>query len=160
MKMKTLFVTSLLLAVSIFASAQEVVSTAGETNKTADIEIGWTIGEVVIETISTSSSTLTQGIHQTRIRITAISEVDWPGLKIIVFPNPVNDKLNIEFNTLSEEMFFVVIDMMGKTIQLDFIKNDKTILDFSDVAAGLYYLKIQTKEGKPVQTFKIVRSVD
>lgn len=156
--MKAIIILQMLLAASLFAAAQEVVSAAGETNKTANTEVSWTIGETVIETFSNNSNTLTQGVHQTKLTITAISDTDWPDLEIKAFPNPVGDKLNVEFNALPEKMSFVVVDIVGKTIQRDFIKSDKTILDFSKVTAGQYILKIQTEAGEPVQTFKIVKS--
>jgi hypothetical protein len=156
-KMKRIIILTLLLAAAFYGLAQEVVSSAGETYKTASAEVSWTIGETVIETVSNGSATLTQGFHQTKLTVTAISDNDWPGLKINAFPNPVGDILNMEFSILPEEISFVVIDILGKTVQQDFIKSDKTILDFSDFAAGHYFLKIQTKAGKPVQTFKIVK---
>lgn len=156
--MKIIYILPILVAIHFFASGQEVLSSAGQTQKAADTELSWTIGETVIETWSNPTSTLTQGFHQTRITITAISEIEWPGLKINVFPNPVRNTLNIEFNSLPEEMLFVVIDLLGKTIQRDFIKGNNTYLDFSNLADGQYILKIQTKAGKPVQTFKIVKS--
>jgi hypothetical protein len=158
MQMKAIIILQMLLAASLFAVAQEVVSAAGGTNKTAAAEVSWTIGETVIETFSNSSNRLTQGIHQTKLTITAISDTDWPNLEIKAFPNPVGNKLNVEFIALPEKMSFVVVDIVGKTIQRDFIKSDKTILDFSKVTAGQYILKIQTEAGEPVQTFKIVKS--
>ncbi len=155
--MKTFITLFILFAVHFSASAQEVLSSAGQSQTAAGTEASWTIGEVVIETWSQPTGTLTQGFHQTKLIVTAISDLDWPGLKINAFPNPVGDKLNIEFNMLPEELFFVVIDVRGKTIQQNFIKSEKTTLDFSGFATGLYFLKIQTKTGKPVQTFKIVK---
>lgn len=155
--MKTLFVIPLLLAVSSFACAQEVLSSASEEQKAAGIELNWTIGETVIETWAKPTNILTQGFHQTKITVTANSEIDWPGLEIKVFPNPVGEKLNIELSIIPEKMMFSIVDVLGKTIRQDHIKSDNTVLDFSQVAAGQYFLKIQTKTGKPVKTFKIMK---
>ena len=67
----------------------------------------------------------------------------------------MDNKLHIEVNNLPDNLCFVVIDILGKTIQQDFIENNNTTLDYSDDAASQYFMKIQIKAGKPVQTFKL-----
>ena len=47
------------------ASAQEVVSSQGETYSNANGSIDFTVGEVIINTGSSGTNDLTQGFHQT-----------------------------------------------------------------------------------------------
>ena len=63
MKKKTLLVFSLL---TTFAStAQEVVSTQGDSYSNTSGSIDFTVGEVVINTGTDGTNDLTQGFHQT-----------------------------------------------------------------------------------------------
>jgi uncharacterized repeat protein (TIGR01451 family) len=64
--------------------------------------------------------------------------------RIKVYPNPVNDQLNIELpnnlNLNSIELF----DIQGKNLK--FFKN-QTDLDLSDMQKGIYILKLETDQG-------------
>jgi beta-glucanase (GH16 family) len=76
-------------------------------------------------------------------------------LNIKLFPNPVNDKLNIEFSSLLGEIKGTVYSLTGQKIQV-FIQNsvDKTI-EISDLSEGIYFLKLETEKG--TSTHKIVK---
>jgi hypothetical protein len=76
-------------------------------------------------------------------------------LNIKLFPNPVNDKLNIEFSSLLGEIKGTVYSLTGQKIQV-FIQNsvDKTI-EISDLSEGIYFLKLETEKG--ISTHKIVK---
>ena len=61
--MKKFFLAFLFL-LSYNGLSQSVISSAGSSNSAGDYIISWTIGETAIATISSSSTTLTQGFHQ------------------------------------------------------------------------------------------------
>ena len=75
--------------------AQEAVSTAGNHGKTTSGSLSWTVGEPVIKTITDGTNTLTQGFQQSRLTITAISDLKIPGIELSVYPNPTNNFLSI-----------------------------------------------------------------
>jgi hypothetical protein len=59
----TLFFFSLLTTISV--TAQEVVSTQGDSYSNSSGSIDFTIGEVIINTGTDGTNDLTQGFHQT-----------------------------------------------------------------------------------------------
>ncbi len=62
--MKKLIISILIFFGAYSLNAQEVVSTAGESKSNSGYEISWTIGESVINTLSTGNIILTQGFHR------------------------------------------------------------------------------------------------
>ena len=83
-----------LLFTSVLVSAQEVVSTQGDSYTNSSGSIDFTIGEVVINTGSDGSNDLTQGFHQTNWNFVSI-EHHVPSYEAIIFPNPTSEILTI-----------------------------------------------------------------
>ena len=76
-------------------------------------------------------------------------------INVKLFPNPVNDKLNIQFSSDLGEIKGTIYSLTGQKIQV-FIQNslEKTI-DISDVSEGIYFIKLETEKG--TSTHKIVK---
>jgi hypothetical protein len=62
-----------------------------------------------------------------------------------VYPNPVNDELNIAYITLDNETDFIMTDLTGKTIKsfrVHNLINQNTIkLNTFDIGKGVYFLR-------------------
>ena len=97
MKKYTLVVFSLLSTLAV--TAQEVVSTQGDSYSNASANIDFTIGEVVINTGTDGTNDLTQGFHQGNWSLVGVVDHDL-SYEAIVFPNPTKDLLNIRTNAL------------------------------------------------------------
>jgi len=78
--------------------------------------------------------------------------------KIIVFPNPLVDKLNIN-NQNNEIVLAQIVDITGKLLISKTIKiSDKNIsIDISNIPKGVYILKI-IFSNQTIGTYKIVKS--
>jgi beta-glucanase (GH16 family) len=76
-------------------------------------------------------------------------------INVKLFPNPVNDKLNIQFSSDLGEIKGTIYSLSGQKIQV-FIQNsfEKTI-EISDLSEGIYFLKLETEKGS--STHKIVK---
>ena len=68
-----------------------------------------------------------------------------------VFPNPANDILFIEAEVEIEEV--VVYDVFGRQQKLSAISGQQSVIDVSELNAGIYIIKINTKEGNIVKQF-------
>lgn len=75
--------------------------------------------------------------------------------EINVFPNPVNDILNIEFKTVNLLYRLTLADQLGRIVYSGFSKNVKEEIDLSLLESGLYYLKADTEKGQ--QIFKVIK---
>lgn len=72
----------------------------------------------------------------------------------IFYPNPFEDELNIDLTEINEAIFIFVLDVNGRLIkssQIESLKsNNSFILDFSDVATGIYYIELRSVETNSV----------
>jgi hypothetical protein len=138
-------------------SAQEVVSSSGDSQSAAGFEVSWTVGELVIETLISGTNSLTQGFHQTKIAITAVDELLYPGMEIKVFPNPTQDLITIQFSEYIEDSRYSLFDFTGKLIENKLINSADTEISMDKYASGQYILKLTNKSQQPIQTFKIIK---
>lgn len=157
MKMKKLAIILFAIFITNTIFSQEVVSTAGETKKISGYEISWTIGEPVIQTLSSGNSIITQGFHQTKLIITKISVAENFKSLVSVYPNPTKRVAILEFKEIPEKKSFKVFDLSGKILLSKKINAKITPVDLSKFATGSYLLQIMNDNNQSMETFKIVK---
>ena len=164
--MKNIFLFPLCLIVIILTSgiavksqsiAPGVVATSGDHFTGTNASLSWTIGEVMIETVSGTNNMLTQGFHQPGVQATIIEEV-LPGyIKINVFPNPATESItvNLENNTL--KLNVELYDMTGKLLISKEIEplQSSFVVNVRDLANAGYLLRIHSEDKKYNATYKI-----
>jgi len=155
--MKKLLIFISLFHLVFILHAQEVVSSAGETQQVGDFELNWTLGEPVIETFISGSDILTQGFHQTKLIITAIDKPSILVSELKVYPNPTSDYVMIHLISELQDKQYSLYDMTGKMIRLNAISETDTRIDVSTLASGTYLLHISTGKNNRIQSFKIVK---
>lgn len=78
------------------------------------------------------------------------------GLK--AFPNPIADELTIEAITTNDnQLTFVLVDALGRTISTGNINNSKAIINTSNLEKGFYSLSITNEKGNSLKTVKLVK---
>ena len=155
--MKKIIILQLLVLATFLVSSQEVISSAGETNTISGYEICWTIGEPVIETISSGSTVLTQGFHQSKLTVTAINELSISDFELKVYPNPTSEFVVISANNMEEKSSYSLFDLSGKLLENKIISASETRINLKNYARGTYLLKLQYNPGQPLRTYKIVK---
>ncbi len=155
--MKYLVIVLILFLAGSMVSAQEVVSSNGDSKSAAGVEVSWTVGEAVIATMIGSTNTLTQGFQQTRLTVTAVTDLLYPGLEIKVFPNPTQEFITIRFSEYIEDTRYSLYDLRGKLIENKMINSADTEIDLKKYASGQYILKLTNKSRQPIQTFQIIK---
>ena len=70
---------------------------------------------------------------------------------LLLYPNPVNDKLYIETEVEVEDV--VVYDVYGRRQELSAISCQPSAFDVSNLKSGAYFVKIVTSEGETVKRF-------
>lgn len=154
MKNHKLLLASFLVTSSVFG--QQVISSQGTTLTTSSGSVDFTLGEVVISTLSTSSNDLTQGFHQTTWNIASIEDF-MPEFLITVFPNPMETELIIETEKY-EDVNFQLIDNSGKLIQEGYLIEEKTVIDVSDYSTGAYQLRLRDGNKNPLKNIKLIKA--
>ncbi|MDB2656890.1 T9SS type A sorting domain-containing protein [Crocinitomicaceae bacterium] len=152
MKRHTLVLFSLFASISV--SAQEVVSTQGESYSNASGSIDFTIGEVVIHTGTDGTNDLTQGFHQTNWNFVGVED-HAPNYEAIIFPNPTEDVLNIRTSTF-ENVTYTLYDAQGKLVMQDILSAEQTPIQVSQLAPGSYSLTLNNQT-QNLKTFKLIK---
>ena len=153
MKRTTFVLFSLFATISV--SAQEVVTTQGDSYSNASGNIDFTLGEVVINTGTDGTNDLTQGFHQTNWSFVNI-ENHVPSYEAIIYPNPAEDFLNIQAS-LYEDVSYVLYDEMGKLILQGRLLSEKTALVVGQLATGRYSLILNNSK-ENLKTFNIIKT--
>ncbi len=73
--------------------------------------------------------------------------------EINIYPNPVEDILNIDYKTYPENTAIEIFDMFGKTIRRFDLNDTKTQIDMSDFISGGYVVKITNSKRNYSQIF-------
>ena len=70
---------------------------------------------------------------------------------LLVYPNPVNDRLYIEAEVEVEEV--VVYDVFGRQQELSAISGQQSVVDVTSLNSGVYFVKVVTRNGEMVKRF-------
>jgi len=123
-------------------------------------QISWTLGENQTSTYRNEELIMTQGFLQTKLSI--IESNHFPVLddfSIDVFPNPVQDILNIRStSTKNKDLYIDLFSFDGKKIHTYRINrfNMSSEIIFTGFQSGYYILKVFTKDHSFLKTFKIL----
>ncbi|PKP45387.1 MAG: hypothetical protein CVT94_18195 [Bacteroidetes bacterium HGW-Bacteroidetes-11] len=89
------------------------------------------------------------------IQYGAVSVSQVPEPEINLYPNPANDILRVEFSV--DVVKISVINYLGKTVFKQHLNGDKKVfIDTSNFDAGVYLVKLQTREGKTITRKMVV----
>ena len=135
-------------------SAQEVVSTQGDSYSNASANIDFTIGEVIIDTGTDGNNDLTQGFHQTNWNFVGLEDFA-PNYEAIIFPNPTEDVLNIRTSAF-ENVTYSLYDAQGKLVIQDKLSSEQTPIQVSQLAPGSYSLTLNNAT-QNLKTFKLIK---
>jgi hypothetical protein len=152
MKKNLLVLLSLITTLSV--SAQEVVSTQGDSYSNANGSIDFTIGEVIINTGTDGANDLTQGFHQTNWNFLGLEDFA-PNYEAIIFPNPTEDVLNIRTSAF-ENVTYTLYDAQGKLVMQNILSAEQTPIQVSQLAPGSYSLTLNN-ETQNLKTFKLIK---
>lgn len=152
MKKKALVLFSFFASLS--ASAQEVVSTQGDSYSNASGNIDFTVGEVIINTETDGTNDITQGFHQTNWNFAGLEDHD-PGYEATIFPNPTEEVLNIKTDAF-KNVTYTLYDAQGKLVLRDNLSAEQTPVQVGQLAPGSYSLTLNN-ETQNLKTFKLIK---
>ena len=154
MKRKHLIVVSLLASSTVFG--QEVVSSAGETYTGTNGVIDFTLGEVVISTVSSTSNDITQGFHQTNWNFVGLDDFD-PDFEANVYPNPMETTLNVSVSEF-EDVHYELIDATGRIVQASALTEEITKIDVQNYVTGSYQLRLLKSNNELIKNFNLIKN--
>jgi len=63
-----------------------------------------------------------------------------------IYPNPVNDVLNVQWNNTTERANLSIRDLSGRLVLAERVANGNAVLDLSNLSSGNYILELQTTD--------------
>ena len=153
--MKKLNITLILYLFNLSFLSQEVISTQGGSYSNTSINIEFTIGEVVIKTVSDGVMELTQGFHQTNWNLT-VTEDHTPSFKATIFPNPISEVLNIKTH-MFEGTSYSVYNSKGKLILSGKLFLEQTSINLRQLPTGAYLLNLNDAN-QNLKTYKLFKT--
>lgn len=151
--MKTIIYTAFLL-IPLLGQAQDldqnVTGTAGNYSESGTASLSWTIGETVVESVSDGTNILTQGFQQGNLSVTLLIDEAELNYKVKVYPNPVENMLNVETDKAGVD--YQLLNISGQAVSNGKLENTTQEINFSDLPAGTYFLKINNEK-----THKIIK---
>lgn len=141
--------TITIIAVCFFAmniSAQEVVSSAGESFDNGNIQVDFTLGEMVTETYS-SGIILTQGFHQPTVGPNSILELQLESYEL--YPNPTTDWIQLSIDDQQNKAgIATIINLKGSVVlQQNLADVSSARISVEHLASGSYFLQLSIDNG-------------
>ena len=143
-----------LVLTTLSVTAQEVVATQGDSYSNTSGSIDFTVGEVVINTGTDGSNSITQGFHQSNWKFVGVED-HAPNYEVSIFPNPTEEVLNIKTSKF-ENVKYTLYDTQGKLVLHGKLSAEQTTIQVRKMAAGSYSLVLNT--GKQIlKTYRLIK---
>ena len=154
MKKHLLFWCCSFLSVSSL-SAQEVVASSGDSYTSPSASLDVTVGEVVINTVTNGSTTLTQGYQQSSFNFVSVQDYK-PDYSITMFPNPADDAVTLIASDFAG-VHFNLYDAKGSLLMDSELLSTESTIDVNHIPKGSYYLHL-TRNGDMLKTFTLIKN--
>ncbi len=136
----------------------QLVSSSGESYKSASFQLDWSIGELQTETYTNGSALLTQGFHQNNYIVTAIDEPNGITYQISASPNPTTNFIYLRIESPNNQhLQYQITDFRGEVLQNEKISDNNQQINFSDFAFGSYFIFVR-QNNQLVKSFKIIKN--
>ena len=157
--MKKFFLAFLFL-LSYNGLSQSVISSAGSSNSAGDYLISWTVGETAIATISSSSTTLTQGFHQPLLVDVLPTGIEKElQLEMRAFPNPTFDRVMFEGSDPVGIYHVRVVDKQGRVLEQKSVNSTDLMIEMRKYNNGTYIVEVVEEDTGKRKIFNIIKTI-
>jgi len=138
-----------------------VIAGGGKSVTGGAVAADWTVGEMVINYVTPTGLMVNEGFHPITAGVTGVKNVMNNPLSIVAFPNPTNDRVTISITQrIATPLTMQVMDIKGNLVKADITLpgqiNISTVIDLSDLAAGMYFIAINGNN-ENAQVMRIIR---
>ncbi len=143
-----------LISVATYSQQLEILSSSGSFLKGNKYQLEYTLGDVVISTVSNTQNILTQGFHQptvkgmykanSKITVDFFSEVNSPFVYFEVEEG------------MPKDMKVYTYDYLGRLLIIQNFTGNRCVVDTSPYSSSAY-LFVLTYLGDKVETFKTIK---
>ncbi|MES2837706.1 MAG: T9SS type A sorting domain-containing protein [Bacteroidota bacterium] len=140
------------------ANAQQSANSAGGEAYGNNGTVSYSIGQVNFQSLSGTDGSIIEGVQQPyEIYTVGLSKLN--SITLSVYPNPLINQLTLQIDDadVNRNLNYILLDNQGKVIEENKINSSKTIISGSNLASGIYYVNIVSKN-EQLQSFKIVKN--
>jgi hypothetical protein len=153
-----LFFTILFAQFGLLIGQESVNTTGGEVFGNSGT-ISYSVGQLVYQSISGNSISVSQGVQQTYL-IFPIGFIESNlQLSISLYPNPTSNDLTLDLNENNIEKYsFEMFDLQGSLLMNNQITAQKTVIDTSNLPTSCYLIHLYNEKHQNIRSFKIVKN--
>ncbi len=157
---KLLFILLPLFFINLNASSQQisksVIGASGNKLDSQGLSISYTVGEIVVGTMTSDSIQLGNGYYPSLNISTLKVEDKSLAESLILYPNPTSQQLNIT-NQKPSFIQIAMIDINGKVLNI-YETSDNINIDVSNLPTGNYMLSIKDPLTGFINTYKFIKN--
>lgn len=141
----------------IFFSQEVLVVSGGEVSGNGNIS--FTLGQLFINTNTSSSGSISEGIQQSielyTLNIPSLNPLE---VKANLYPNPTSDFVMLSIkNTNITGLSYEIFDVNGRNLLSKKISQSDSPISLQNFASGIYILKVN-HSNKTLKTFKLLKN--
>jgi hypothetical protein len=164
-KQLILFGLTVIVSTQLARSQQlerSVLSSQGGISSSSSIIMDWTLGEPFIDWQERAGFDLSEGFHQPSLEailLSAPGELLLP-LDVTLYPNPVNEVLNVSVVKATDEKFVLAItDIHGRSVipQMLLLAGENREVPMGELAPGIYLATLRSISGSRLQTYRVTK---
>jgi hypothetical protein len=144
-----------LIPLSAQSLSPELVATSGKSFSTASSSIDYSLGEVIISSLTDGNNNLTQGFNQPEIHFFSI-EKETAEYTFSLYPNPTDQYVTVA-STTQAELQVHIYAASGQAIEVSPVFTQQITLDLQAMASGSYIMVITDAAGKRLKNYTIIK---
>lgn len=158
-KMKYIPILIFVLTITVVHGKQtypELITSTGADYINQNIQLSWSIGEIISETYDQSGKQLTQGFQQPgKETQTGLEKQPTLDNHILVYPNPAKGKIYLRTDQSLYKHQYRIYDALGKLVYSGEIVTTDNTVDITHIPSGMYFMKIYSREKNLLSTLKV-----
>jgi hypothetical protein len=128
------------------------VNGSGTLKATFDFQVTQGMGCMIVLVSSVKNPTFTDTVSYCATAWpTAVKEISGPK-SFVVFPNPVKDILNIQYNS-REKISVEIYNVLGSKVRSFIQETLNSSIDVSDLDKGMYFIRVKERNTITTRTF-------
>jgi len=153
----SIFVLATITTLSAQTIDKQVIASAGGTLSNANHKLTFTIGEPIVGKIG-STTIINQGFLAAVSSSTTLAvDEQFLSTAIKVYPNPVQNNLQIDFTDVTGEAKIMLYSITGQLVKTKKLNAQNNTIAISNLQSGLYLVSLHFTDYKIVKTFKIIK---
>ena len=141
--MKKIILIVIVLLFNTKIVAQTATVSSGNTASSSQGSVSYTIGQIAYTSSTSSSGSIEQGVQQSySISETLGTQESAISLKIVAFPNPTTNTLQLKLENNNTDLSYKLINLLGETISTEKITSNNITINMKLQPSATYFLKI------------------